>query len=173
MMKYCKKCSSEKPVSEFYASRPECKECTKAKTKLSRERKSKEEITEYNKQYWTKNKERLTEQNKEYYSANRDRLIQQMRDYYAANKSSFLAYNSRRRATLKNATPSWADADELKYIAELAQERGLEIDHIIPLSHPKICGLHVPDNLRCVPHDLNAWKSNRLIGKEFADLQES
>ena len=165
MMKYCKKCSSEKPVSEFYASRPECKECTKAKTKLSRERKSKEEITEYNKQYWTKNKE--------YYSANRDRLIQQMRDYYAANKSSFLAYNSRRRATLKNATPSWADADELKYIAELAQERGLEIDHIIPLSHPKICGLHVPDNLRCVPHDLNAWKSNRLIGKEFADLQES
>lgn len=166
-MKYCKKCSSEKPVSEFYASRPECKECTKAKTKLSRERKSKEEITEYNKQYWAKNKERLTQQNKEYYEANKEKCREQMKEYYRQNKGMFLAYNSNRRAALLNATPKWADLTEIKYIYGLAQERGLVVDHMIPLNNKTVCGLHTPDNLRCISHEWNAAKSNKFYGDWF------
>ena len=161
MNKYCKKCNSEKLVSEFYVSRPECKECTKAKSKLNR--KSKEQRSEYNKQYWAKNKERLTQANKEYYEANKEKLRQQMKDYYRNNKSAFLAYNSNRRAALLNATPKWADIDELNYIAQLAQSRGLEIDHIVPLRNKDVCGLHTPDNLRCIPKELNLWKSNRIL----------
>jgi transposase len=165
MSKYCKKCNSEKPVSEFYVSRPECKECTKAKSKLNR--KSKEERTEYNKQYWAKNKARLTQANKEYYEANKEKLRQQMKDYYRNNKSAFLAYNSNRRAALLNATPKWADLNEIKYIYELAQKRDLVVDHMIPLNNKFVCGLHTPDNLRCISHEWNAAKSNKFYGDWF------
>lgn len=162
-MKTCTQCHVEKPLDAFYTKRADCKECVKARSARTRQRIGKEVIAEYNKKVWEANKDELKRRNAEYYQANKEHLKERMREYYANNKSAFLAYNSKRRATLKNATPSWADMDELKYIAQLAQERGLEIDHIVPLNHPEVCGLHVPDNIRCIPHELNAWKSNKLL----------
>lgn len=38
----------------------------------------------------------------------------------------------------------------------------VEVDHIVPLNHPQICGLHVPANLRITSKDVNARKSNRV-----------
>lgn len=35
------------------------------------------------------------------------------------------------------------------------------LDHIVPVSHPRVCGLTVPWNLRVVPWRVNASKSNR------------
>jgi hypothetical protein len=34
------------------------------------------------------------------------------------------------------------------------------LDHIIPIDHPRVCGLTVPWNLRVVPHSVNAAKRN-------------
>ena len=163
-MKHCKKCNLEKPVSEFYASRPECKECTKAKTAHSRSLKTKAEIREYNQQYWQKNKKRLKAYNKEKYEANREDRLGYMKQYYRENKANFLAYNSNRRADLIKATPAWADKDEIKYIYNLAGEKGLVVDHIVPLKNKKVCGLNTPDNLRCISHEWNAKKSNKFYG---------
>lgn len=67
-----------------------------------------------------------------------------------------------RRKRVKQATPAWADKQEIKYIYELAQERNLVVDHIVPLNHELVCGLHVQDNLRCITPELNGWKSNRF-----------
>ncbi len=39
-MKTCKGCGAQKPLSEFYASVPRCKECHKAAVKAARERKA-------------------------------------------------------------------------------------------------------------------------------------
>lgn len=73
------------------------------------------------------------------------------------------AQQAKRRATKKQAVPKWFDAEEVKYIYKLAQERGLEVDHIVPLKNDLVCGLHVQDNLRCIPKELNMWKSNKLL----------
>lgn len=69
-----------------------------------------------------------------------------------------------RKMALQCATPSWADHDamELLYI----EARGLtattgikhEVDHIIPLQGKKVCGLHVPWNLRVITKAANARK---------------
>lgn len=64
------------------------------------------------------------------------------------------------------ATPAWADFKEIRKVydeaARLTWETGIvhEVDHDIPLQHPRVCGLHVHNNLRAVPKKGNAGKSN-------------
>lgn len=64
-------------------------------------------------------------------------------------------------------TPDWVDRNVLKRMHEEAKaatrETGIEhvLDHIIPLSHPDVCGLTVPWNLQVVTRAQNAAKSNR------------
>ena len=36
------------------------------------------------------------------------------------------------------------------------------VDHVIPLNHPKVCGLHVPDNLKIVTGTKNLAKGNKF-----------
>jgi len=73
-----------------------------------------------------------------------------------------------RQMRKRRATPSWADQDAIAAIyleaARLQQSTGVahEVDHIIPLSHPSVCGLHVPWNLQAIPRVANRQKSNRL-----------
>lgn len=80
--------------------------------------------------------------------------------HYDLNKHRVMARNAVRRANERNATPAWFNKEEVYYIYELAREKGLAVDHIVPLVSDYVCGLHVQDNLRCVPYSLNARKGN-------------
>lgn len=66
------------------------------------------------------------------------------------------------RAILKKACPSWVDKEQIKTIYRNAGF--LEVDHIIPLDHQDICGLHVPWNLQYLSREVNAEKSNKFDG---------
>lgn len=63
-------------------------------------------------------------------------------------------------------TPEWVDREHLKRIHAWAQFISITtgvyhvVDHIVPLSHPDVCGLGVPCNLRVITYAQNAAKSN-------------
>lgn len=78
---------------------------------------------------------------------------------------------AKRRASKKQATPRWLTEGDLFFIQEayaLAKQREKifgyrwEVDHIVPLSNKFVCGLHVPQNLRVVPHSVNRSKGNKF-----------
>ena len=64
-------------------------------------------------------------------------------------------------------TPWWVDRDSVINIYKRARRLrdlgcDVTIDHIVPLRHPQVCGLHVPWNLQIVNGRYNQWKSNRF-----------
>lgn len=59
------------------------------------------------------------------------------------------------------AQPDWADVDRLRAYYRLARRRGLVVDHIVPLRHPDVCGLHVPWNMQLLTKFENDQKGNR------------
>lgn len=79
------------------------------------------------------------------------------------------------------ATPPWVDRRALKELADhrdaLTQKTGIrhQLDHIIPLSHPRVCGLNVPWNLCVLPASANARKTNAWCewhGDLFTDPEQ-
>ena len=66
----------------------------------------------------------------------------------------------RRKAEEERATPKWADKKAIKRVYKFASRHGLHVDHIVPLNHPLVCGLHCEANLNPVPPYVNLSKSN-------------
>lgn len=91
--------------------------------------------------YKEKNKAKIRERGRKWVRAN---------PHVAAN----------RRATERHAMPGWVDRDEIKAIYRDAANQGLVVDHIVPLIHPLVCGLHVPWNLQLLADSDNARKGN-------------
>lgn len=100
------------------------------------------------------------------------------RDWRAANpyrtklfkheQPAMKAYRAMKRYVQKlKAMPSWSNESLIKSLYEIATTLTAawhphEVDHVYPLIHPRMCGLHVPWNLRVVPTALNQAKGNRL-----------
>jgi hypothetical protein len=146
-VKKCGSCKEVKPLSNFHKNKSQydglngkCKECRK----------------EYDAEWCLVNREKVLAWKRQ---ANKNMTLESRRNKNALNRL--------RAGRLKTATPPWADRQEIRYIYNLATERGLVVDHIVPLKHKLVCGLHVPDNLRCIPASMNATKSNKF-DQEFA-----
>lgn len=81
------------------------------------------------------------------------------------------AIQAERNATKVQATPRWLTAQDRADIAAVYAEAATksastgtphDVDHIVPLRSPVVCGLHVAWNLRAIPAHKNRVKSNHF-----------
>lgn len=77
------------------------------------------------------------------------------------------AVNAAVQARRRSAFVPWADPVAIKALyaeaARLTAETGIahEVDHVVPLQHPLVCGLHVEGNLQILPAEVNRAKGNQ------------
>lgn len=73
----------------------------------------------------------------------------------------------RRKRAIEGATPAWSDRNKVLEIYEQARKvselTGIQhhVDHVVPLTSKKVCGLHNEFNLRVIPAIDNLKKHNR------------
>ena len=160
LMKTCTRCKTDQPLSAFYRGDCWCASCKR----------------EYKKAWREENIERVKETKRLRYLENKDAILQANKERYERNKPARLAANKeysrlhpeykyeacrRRQAKKRNATPDWADRTAVRAFYKKAKDEGLTVDHIIPLIHPLVCGLHVEFNLQLLPASENYRKQNR------------
>ena len=112
------------------------------------------------KNWYRTNKEQRLIKVKEWYKNNKERRVKSHKNWCKINKDRIAAYSAKRRAVKLNATPAWADHEIINDFYLEAKYHGMEVDHIIPLQHELVCGLHVEHNLQLLTKEQNCSKGN-------------
>ena len=126
---------------------------------------------EYKLEWARKHKDVIYAKQKQRILENPKARAESSRKYYLKNKAYFAEYASLRNRTVKQATPKWADTDEIHNVYIEAQYMQMEVDHIIPLKHSLVCGLHVWDNLQLLSRSDNARKNNKFDSDLLAVIE--
>src|SRR3990167_1988903 len=191
-MKTCKRCEVEKSLDAYSTNgkcglHPVCKACAAEKARLKRVvngdhvraleaqkyLRNRAAMREANRKYCEANKIKRSEIEKARYAANTEEMKIAAKQYRAANPDKVRAWNGTRRATQRRATPPWANLSLIKEIyakaGALWRDTGEvhHVDHIIPLAHPRVCGLHVQANLQVLLGVENMRKSNSFHEAEY------
>lgn len=159
--KQCGKCKEVKPLDGFgkhsgklsgYQDR--CKTCR------TEYQKTDEVAIAYKAQHYIDNKEKMSAKNKEWYEENK---------HTDAFKQGSCARSAKRRALKSQAIPRWYEEDLVKELYKQSCKE-THIDHIIPLSNKKVCGLHCIANLQAIPAKENFEKNNKFNPEYIEDL---
>ena len=182
-MKICKCCNLEKPSSSFIKDKTRsdglyvyCKECNKERRRVFREN-NKEKISCIKKEYYINNKDLISFKKKEAYRSKKKdiKFLAKKRNYNSKwkrnNKGLVNYYTAKRRSLKLKATCNWGEFNDfiLSEAYDLASLRSKitsikwEVDHIVPLVHDKVCGLHSWTNIQVIPEIDNRIKSNTFI----------
>jgi hypothetical protein len=123
---------------------------------------------DYKREYYEKNKHVY----KERYQRKREDLITYQTKWNKENTDKRRAICAKRRAMKIQATPMWVDYDKIKEIYKEAKRleelTGIQfhVDHIVPLNHKEVCGLHCEDNLQILTAIDNMRKGNEFNGRQ-------
>lgn len=106
------------------------------------------------------------ERKQEWRKANPDKNKAARQRHYENQKPRYHAAVAQRRAQQHLAVPPWADLAKIRAIYAEAKQRNdageqVHVDHIVPLKHPRVSGLHVEANLAIIPALDNWSKNNR------------
>lgn len=167
--KFCHRCKQSKPLSEFgkHKRRADGVQvyCRCCMADIRKER-------QYDKIRWAEKREHESQRNRAYRKSVADRLKpydqERHKAYHAANPGIKRKSNIARKHGEKRATPVWADMAKINEIYKLARKMmnddGIErhVDHVIPLRHPLVCGLHVHTNLDIKSAFENMSKHNKF-----------
>jgi len=115
---------------------------------------------------------------KKWRETNKAHFLAKCREHYDNNKEMYYAKNAKRRAAKLQATIKCDEYMEflLQEIYSIAKERSEvtgvphDVDHIIPLIHDDVCGLHTPYNLQVLTAEANRSKSNNWSIEEYNSL---
>jgi hypothetical protein len=145
--------------------------------------KNKKQALEIIGRWQVKNKKKVRSASQRYRDANPDAAKASVQRYYNKHKRQKLTYNkqwrtnnqdllrmynTKRRRILVLATPVWADQIAIRKIYKLAADKQtrtgkpFHVDHIIPLQHKLVCGLHIPSNLQILSGKENNSKHNKF-----------
>lgn len=136
---------------------------------------------EYMRKRYAENPARTKEQARQWVENNKDhdarlRRLRKRTPRYRAFASNWRRNNkgataarvrARQLRTLK-AMPPWVNKAVMVAIYEQAQRLSnligmkYSVDHIVPITHTEVCGLHVPWNLQIIPAWQNSSKSNKF-----------
>lgn len=146
-MKICTKCNIKKDNSQFHKDKTNkdgyCAQCKICK-----------------KEYRDNNKQRFNESRRKWGLKNPNYNTEHSRKYRKENPGYNAWQVSKRKKRIKQATLPGFDT-EIKEIYLNCPE-GHHVDHIMPINHPDLCGLHVPWNLQYLPAEENLKKGNKI-----------
>jgi hypothetical protein len=102
-----------------------------------------------------------------FYEKNREQQIERALTYNRQHRAAKRHRDMLRYTRQLEATPAWIDLERIRliyedadYLTRISGEK-YEVDHMHPLQHSKLCGLHVPWNLQVITKRANSSKGNR------------
>ena len=170
-MKLCASCKCEKPFELFAKLKASkdglqrtCRQC-----QALYYAQNKEKLKPTRDAYRVSNKEKEKIQKQGYYLKNRERILERNEKWRKENLSNVNARQAKRRFAIKNACPSWADLELIesyyamaKWLETTGFGQKYQVDHIVPLINPLVCGLHVHQNLQVLREEDNKRKHNHF-----------
>lgn len=113
----------------------------------------KDGIRARNKLWADKNKEVVAERIKRWKRNNAAKNAEQCRARrQKITMRSFVHEMDRMNSFYEHAATLRRDLPQFNYV----------VDHVVPLTHPLVCGLHVVANLRLIPERINLSKGNKF-----------
>lgn len=178
-MGVCIDCKVLKGDSEFHKNKnrsdglqPWCKPCATIRKKKWRAA-NPEKYKATTARRYHGNVEREKMRKAAWYKENREHTLRVNDDWRKLNMGSTRGRVAKRRAALVNAVPKWLSTAQLGQIEAVYNHardcravsgQEYHVDHVVPVIHPDVCGLHVPWNLQVLPQDVNDSKGNSFDG---------